>query len=113
MITSGFLLCASMYETIPHAHHNSTSHPSSRLLLGSHRMVQDSPSEGRGYPSMTRELPTTTVLLMVAEMIPVEEVDKEDAREERREEKMATLLSNSACSCRTADCTLPRAKSLS
>ena len=74
-------------------------------------MVQDSPSEGRGYPSMTRDLPTSTVLLMVAQMIPVEEVDKEDAREERREEKMATLPSISARSCRTADCTLPRAKS--
>ena len=74
-------------------------------------MVQDSPSEGRGYPSMTRDLPTSTVLLMVAQMIPVEEVDKEDAREERREEKMPTLLSNSARSCRTAVCTLPRAKS--
>jgi len=42
------LLSASIYEIIPHAHHNSTSHPSLRLLLGVNRMVQDSPSEGRG-----------------------------------------------------------------
>jgi len=42
------LLSASIYEISPYVHHNSTSHPSLRLLLGVNRMVQDSPSEGRG-----------------------------------------------------------------